>query len=161
MAERKVLVKIGGEAVNKEDLYTFLKSLIGEYKLYIVCGAGREISKKLKEERVSSKFIAAGRVIRGERGKKLALGILEKQREILKQELQKCRIDAVVCESAIRFGDVGCNINGDTLAVGLSVNFYKTFIVAVKETDEKKQAEKEAKKTKLVQEGHNIEIVWL
>lgn len=161
MVKKKVLVKISGDAVGTEGLYAFLSFLTKEYKLYIICGAGSETSKRLREEKVPSKFIAAGRVIKGERGRKIALEILEEQRKSCQKKLNEYDISAIVHSSEIKFGDMNCRINGDTLAVGLSVDFYKTFVVAVKEKDEKKQAEKGAKKAKLVQEGYNVEIIWL
>ncbi len=166
MAEIKerTLVKIGGEAIKVNGLYSFLRSLTDEYELLIIYGAGAEISAELERVGVSFKFVDAGRVIDGEDGKRLALEMLEKQGEVFQRKLQEQGINVVnvvTFPSEIWIGNERFNFNGDVLALGLSVNYPKTYIVAVREEDEEKQARKEAKKAKLKQEGYNIEIVWL
>lgn len=140
MEKADALVKVGGSKIEDPKFYEWLLTIKGKYRLFIVCGGGKAISAELKKSRVSSKFIGGQRVIRGERGRKLACEVLERQSEIVEDWLRKYGIKAVVHAPVARFGNRQfgiklCQINGDNLAKDLWINFRKTFIVTSEETE--------------------------
>ncbi len=128
MAKRDALVKISGSVTEKENLYQWLATLIGKYKLYILCGGGAAITDKLNEEKIPSKFEDGRRIIKSEEGRKLAAEALEKKRVIIENELQRRRIPASVFSPVIKFGDNTCHINGDHFVRMAYHNFSKVFV---------------------------------
>lgn len=134
MARRKrKLVKISGtvlgDPTKEEALSEQLRSSKKGHNLWVLCGGGKAITAALRKARVRFKFIDGQRVIRGERGKRIAAQILNDNVKALAGLLREQRIEAVVFPPIIQIGDVYCHLNGDTFVEIIRREFKKVVII--------------------------------
>ncbi|MEK0348133.1 MAG: hypothetical protein QQN44_07380 [Nitrosopumilus sp.] len=129
----EILVKVSGDLQNEATFYKWLDSVVSpSNKLFILCGGGTAISEILEQHEIASTFGPNGREISSAKGKKLALEVLEKQRESLKNNLRKRKIIANVFTPVVKINRKHLHLNGDNFATALYPNFDAVFIVTKK-----------------------------
>ena len=127
-----ILVKVSGDLVVAETFYNWLSSTITSLdKVVVLCGGGSAITEALKENDISFSFGPGGREIESEKGRRLALQVLQKQKVIIEEKLQEKGMKADVLIPVIEVGRRIYHINGDSYAISLYPNFDKIFIVTL------------------------------
>lgn len=145
------LVKISGDAVEKEELYKELSSISKQYNLFIICGGSSAITAKLKENKIPFRFENGERLIKSEKGRNLAYEALEEKCRFVENELHGRGIRASVRTPVIQFGNnkLG-HVNGDNFVRMVHRNFDKVFIFTLNGRDKSS-----------LEDIKNIEIVYL
>ena len=149
--KKSALVKVLGDVMDKEELYSKLALISKEYRLYVICGAGSAITANLRGNNIPFRFMGGERVIGSQKGKDIAYKVSVGKSSFLENQLRQRGIKAVVRASVISFGDKICFVNGDTLMRTLRRNFSKKIVFALKGRD----------KSSLAKDIKKIEIEYL
>lgn len=133
-----VLVKVSGDLVGSEQLYSWLSSVsTPQTRLFILCGGGSAISAKLNEQRIGFRFTESGREIETEQGSILAQQVLEDQKKRVEEALQGKGIEATVFIPVVVIHGKVCHMNGDLLVEALHPSFDKIYIVTLQQRTKK------------------------
>ncbi|OGH19333.1 MAG: hypothetical protein A2868_00785 [Candidatus Levybacteria bacterium RIFCSPHIGHO2_01_FULL_40_15b] len=129
-----VLVKVSGDLVESEQFYDWLSSLnTPQTRLFILCGGGSAITEKLNGQGIGFRFTEAGREIESEEGRILAQQVLEDQKRLVEERLQKKGIEATVFIPTMAINSRAFHINGDLLVEALHPSFDKIYVVTLQQ----------------------------
>ena len=121
--KRDALVKISGDLLQNKEVFEELSRLSKTYNVFIICGGGTAVSKKLKEKGIPFSFKNGSRIIRSYTGRELACKVLEEQAVGLRNELSLRKITATVWAPLLEYKSKIFRINADDYFIALSPNF--------------------------------------
>ena len=144
-----VLVKISGDLISKEEVYDWLAQFAQpSTRLFILCGGGSSITKRLEEKNIAYRFGPSGREIESEKGRSLAEQVLQEQKSLVVEKLHQRRISATVLIPVMLLGEKVCHLNGDEYVKTAYPNFDKIFVLTL--TDREKYFPTELERIEVV-----------
>ncbi len=142
---KNTFVKIPCDLLGMEEVFAFLATVEKLCHHLVVCvGGGSQISQALREEGIESAFGSLGREITDDRGRAIALKILNGNVGRFNAGLAEREIRATVLTPVLEIGGVLCGVlclvNGDIYTLSAYHGFSQLFVLTTADRlEEKKQ----------------------
>lgn len=148
----KILVKISGDLLEKENVFDTLRELYKENSIVVLIGGGAQINQAFREKGYPiRKFGPLGRETSSLAEKQVMLSVLERNKKHFRALLKRKGIIASVIVPFFNIEDVLCPVNGDVFVKTAYLGFDKVYILTLQERLEKKKKQfKELPKIEIV-----------
>jgi hypothetical protein len=139
----KILVKISGDVNEDQGMHNFIRGNAEKNTVVVICGAGKQINKVLKENGFLISFGELGREIGSDREWKLILKVLMDESRKVSNYFSYSLHNLIVIPSLHMAGPIACPRNGDDLVKDFYLGFQnpedRIIVYTTKDREKKKQ----------------------